>query len=192
MSSDPLGDLRLIVLNGTSSSGKTTLARALLERLPGQWLSISGDHFIAMSPGLKEYSGEELRSFWVGAYRAIAALCRSGNRAVVDLVVMKAFWLLDLAEALDGLEALFVGVRCPLEVAEERERARTNATDPLERRKEGIAKWQFEFVHAHGTYDVEVDTSVDSANECASAVIARAEAGSAEAFATLLSERRGD
>ena len=54
---------------------------------------------------------------------------------------------------------LFVGVLCPLAELERRERGRN--------RMQGLAKWQFDRVHAHGTYDLQVDTSVSDPIECA-------------------------
>jgi chloramphenicol 3-O phosphotransferase len=180
----------LIVLNGTSSSGKTTLARALLERLDGPWLSIQGDQFLAMTPSREKFTLDEWASFWRGAYGAIAAFARAGNSAVVDIIAMKAFWLSDLAEAFDGVDALFVGVRCPLDIAEAREHIRVDAKDPIERRAIGIARRQFEIVHEHGIYDVEVDTSLLSPDQCAAMVIDRLNSGPREAFANLRSSLR--
>ena len=54
---------------------------------------------------------------------------------------------------------LFVGVRCPLEELERRERGRN--------RDQGLARRQFDIVHAHKVYDVEVDTFTHSPIECA-------------------------
>ncbi len=41
---------RIIILNGASSSGKTTLARALQDELPGDWLRLSIDDLVAALP----------------------------------------------------------------------------------------------------------------------------------------------
>jgi chloramphenicol 3-O phosphotransferase len=53
-----------------------------------------------------------------------------------------------------------IGVRCPLEVLKEREKSRGDRTL-------GQARLQHELVHAHGVYDLEVDTAQFSAAECA-------------------------
>lgn len=58
-----------------------------------------------------------------------------------------------------GFPVLFVGVRCPHEELERRERERDG--------EPGLARFQFDIVHAHGVYDVEVDTSIHSSKECA-------------------------
>jgi chloramphenicol 3-O phosphotransferase len=53
-----------------------------------------------------------------------------------------------------------VAVRCPLEELLRRERARGD-------RSAGTAAAQYDVVHAHGDYDIEVDTSTHTADECA-------------------------
>ncbi|HEX8971095.1 phosphotransferase-like protein [Oryzihumus sp.] len=78
---------------------------------------------------------------------------------------------------------VFVGVRCPLEETVAREAARGD-------RPIGQAASQFEQVHAHGVYDVEVDTSILSARQCAEKVKAHlAQPISPSAFARLLRSR---
>ena len=41
---------RIVLLNGTSSSGKTTLVRALQDRLPDPWLELGIDRFVFALP----------------------------------------------------------------------------------------------------------------------------------------------
>jgi chloramphenicol 3-O phosphotransferase len=59
---------------------------------------------------------------------------------------------------------LFVGVHCRPEILAERERGRGD-------RQVGQALWQLPRVHGHGTYDVAVDTSDLSAEECAHRIL---------------------
>ena len=69
--------------------------------------------------------------------------------------------------ALAALPVLFVGVRCPLAVAEQRERARGD-------RAPGGARVFHGLVHAlvatHGRYDLEIDTSTCSPEEGAARI----------------------
>ena len=60
---------------------------------------------------------------------------------------------------------LFVWVDCPLEELERRERARGD-------RSSGQAKWQYEHIHAHGVYDVTVNTHEMTSEACADAIVA--------------------
>lgn len=76
------------------------------------------------------------------------------------------------AKRLEGLPALFVGVRCPVEVILERRCAAPEgylSGDPDEPIPEPVLRWQRE-VHVPGIYDLEVDTSLLSPRECAEAI----------------------
>ena len=59
---------------------------------------------------------------------------------------------------------LWVGVHCPLPIAEQRERERGDRTV-------GTVRGQYAVVHAHRTYDLDVDTSAATPRECAEAIL---------------------
>jgi chloramphenicol 3-O phosphotransferase len=100
-----------------------------------------------------------------GFHAAAAAIARAGNLVIVDDVLEEnPPWVESLLELFDGLEVVFVGVRCPFEELERRERGRGD-------RREGMARLQFDQVHSRAIYDVNVDTSVLSLEECASTII---------------------
>jgi chloramphenicol 3-O phosphotransferase len=48
MSFAPAG--RIVVLNGTPRSGKSSIAGAIQERFDGVWMNLGVDHFKAMTP----------------------------------------------------------------------------------------------------------------------------------------------
>ena len=195
---------RVIVLNGTSSSGKSTLIRALQARLDGAWLGVGIDtvvfalpkqyldqplwsevfRYVDAEPGadapFRIETGELGQQLVEGLHRMVASLADAGLSVIVDHVLLEPEWVADLARRLATHEVLFVGVRCPREVVVERERARRDRTI-------GQAAAQVDVVHRAGGYDLEVDTSVLSP-EAAADVIARAvEAGMPRrAFANFL------
>jgi chloramphenicol 3-O phosphotransferase len=103
-----------------------------------------------------------------GMHRSIAALSRAGNNVVADHVLVEPEWLRECSALFSVLPAYFIGVRCPLEVLEQREQSRKDRTW-------GQARAQFDLVHAHGIYDLEVDTSIYSALDCASLIKERLE-----------------
>jgi chloramphenicol 3-O phosphotransferase len=70
-----------------------------------------------------------------------------------------------LAEALADVAVLWVGVRCDPEVAAVRERQRPD-------RIVGMARLQAERVHDGVAYDLTVDTTTASPEECSTAVLA--------------------
>lgn len=190
---------RVIILNGTSSAGKTTLGMALQRLLDPRPLLLGIDFFMAIVPPVGHMSmaaeqrtndnaaGDEASFRWVfpddpdggvrievgepgqrlirGMHRSIAALARAGNDVIFDHVLLEPAWWDDLLAALDGLDVTFVGVRCPLDVVEERERQRGH-------RVIGQARGHFDIVHAHGTYDIEVDTSQLPSEDAAQAIAA--------------------
>ncbi|MFE4516044.1 chloramphenicol phosphotransferase CPT [Kitasatospora sp. NPDC056783] len=175
--------MHVIVLNGGSSSGKSSIARHLQELLPQPWLHLGADTMVdALPPALRE-GGEGIGGVTDGdgtvevgpVFAAldaawtvgVAAMARAGARIVVDEVFLgtaasQARW----RAALEGLDVLWVGVRCDPAVAAAREAARGD-------RVSGMAAAQAEAVHQGVVYDLVVDTSRTSATDCARAVAAR-------------------
>ena len=74
-----------------------------------------------------------------------------------------------------------MAVRCPLEVAVQRERDRGD-------RHIGLVRQQFDLVHAGRTYDCEIDTSTLDPEACVAAIRPVIEAGGVRAFDVM---RRG-
>jgi chloramphenicol 3-O phosphotransferase len=174
---------KIVILNGTSSSGKTSIVKALQDLLDEPYLDAGIDKFIWMLPeryldrplwdevlGLATQAGEVGDRLMSGMHQAIAALSRMGNNVVADHVLVEPRWLQECVALFSDLPAFLVAVRCPLEVLEQRERARKNRTW-------GQARAQLGLVHAHGIYDLEVDTSISSAQECALQIKARLQDG---------------
>ncbi|CAA9264948.1 MAG: hypothetical protein AVDCRST_MAG41-2595 [uncultured Corynebacteriales bacterium] len=177
----------IVLLNGTSSAGKTSLAKALQRRwpgpllaigidtvvfaLPGRWLDPPGWHEVFVYTG----SGDGLRitpgplgdRLAAGLHRSVAALAGEGFDVVVDHVLLSAGWVADAAAAWAGHPVLSVGVRCPLAEVVRREATRGDRTL-------GQARAQFVPVHAHAGYDLEVDTSTGDPDACADLVLAAA------------------
>jgi chloramphenicol 3-O phosphotransferase len=100
-----------------------------------------------------------------GMRRAIAELARQRNNLIVD-EVMLADDRADYDQLLSEFAFFVVGVFAPLSVLEERERRRGD-------RMIGLARWQYDRIHAGATYDFEVDTSTLSPMECARRIKAK-------------------
>jgi chloramphenicol 3-O phosphotransferase len=158
----------IIILNGTSSSGKTSIAKALQDKLPVPYMHVSGLGFLTL---YNDRIWEEDQAYYriractmSGMHASVAVLARAGNPVILDHILHIDGWLQELVELLDGLNVYFVGVMCPLEVAENRENQRSD-------RQSGTAREQLEPTHAHGLYDLEVDTSVLNVDECADKIV---------------------
>lgn len=145
----------IILLNGASSSGKSTLAQALQERLPGAFWHVSIDHLVAarVLPQARidrgDFAWADLRpAFFEGFHNTLPALAAAGNSLVVEHIVESRAWMDRLLRLLDGHDVFFVGLHCPLDELERRERARGD-------RRIGEARADFETTHTFCVYDHE-------------------------------------
>jgi chloramphenicol 3-O phosphotransferase len=201
--SDDASPGQIVILNGAPRSGKSSVAAAIQEAFDGTWMNLGVDVARAMTPpraqpGIGLRPGEAKHPaaaivpvLFAALYESVAAHSKLGLNVVVDVGHHDAKIAADSARRLVGLPVLFVGVRCPIEVIMERrgasERGRYATAGPGEAVPAPVLLWQRE-VHAHWTYDVEVDTSVQSPKRCAKAIRRRLDEGPApEAFGRLAS-----
>ena len=188
---------QIIILNGTPRSGKSSIAAAIQARFDGVWMNLGVDVFKEhvtpqkFSPGIGLRPGGErpeiealVPTLYAALYATIAAHSDLGLNVVADVGHHDGYAeprniLADCARRLDGYPVLFVGVRCPVETIMERRRAAQTdrpdtylAASPDEPVPAPVLLWQ-EMVHRPGIYDLEVDTSVLSPEQCADAIAAR-------------------
>ncbi|WP_414665140.1 chloramphenicol phosphotransferase CPT family protein [Horticoccus sp. 23ND18S-11] len=158
----------VIVLNGASSAGKTSIARAIQRLSKSPVLYASLDNFTDMFhwPAIGDLDVQrECHRVGVSNFHAtLPILASSGFAVVVDHVFEQHAWFEATRNALSAKKTYFVGVHCPLDVLVDREKARGD-------RRVGLSRWQFDRVHVQKPYDLEVDTSKQSSESCASAVI---------------------
>jgi chloramphenicol 3-O phosphotransferase len=186
--------MAVILLNGTSSAGKTTLARAIQDEsttpfvywgidtlfalVPPNWgggrdgpLSRAGFFYDRSVAGILtiRYGPVGLRMLRSGC-RAAAAFARGGDDLVIDEMLLSPDLMPMWLDALAGLDPFLVHVTCPLAVAEQRELARGN--------EPGLARGHAESVHAHGRpYDLVVDTSTSTPAKLARTVLSSSRGG---------------
>jgi chloramphenicol 3-O phosphotransferase len=164
---------KIILINGTSSSGKTSIVHALQNLLEEAYLEAGIDKFIFMLPerylerplwddvlGLASRAGVAGHDLVKGMHQAIRALSLAGVNVIADHVLVEPAWAQECASLFADLPAYLIGVQCPLEVLEARERSRKNRTL-------GQARLQFAVIHKAACYDLMVDTSVLSPMDCA-------------------------
>lgn len=164
----------IIILNGTSSAGKSTLAKALQAQFDKPYLHAGIDNYIFMLP--KKYlnpplwgeifhyvytpdgaigaieTGEMGQQLISAMHHSVKALADAGFNVIVDHVILDRLWLSEMAQLFSAHRMWLVGVLCPLAIVEQREKDRKDRTL-------GQARAQYNTVHAHSGYDVEVDTS---------------------------------
>jgi len=184
----------IILLNGTPRCGKTSIARVIQESFPGVWINLGVDNYMAMipkqfQPGIGLRPGGEgpelepiIETLYAAMYQSIAAHSRLGVNIVADVghhdwYSRKLNILRNCARILDGLPAMIVGVRCPIEeIMRRREATWGKGYESDGRVPAPVLRWQ-EAVHQPGIYDVEVDTLRMSAEGCAGVIWSRLEGG---------------
>lgn len=158
---------RVILLNGPSSSGKSSIGRALQGVLADPWFLFpvdslgamrSSNHTRVLDPADIEAM---LRRTRVGYHRAVAALASAGNDVIMDYPLSEPWRVADLLDLLAGYDVTLVEVRCSSDELDRRERARGD-------RPVGLARSQHVF--AHDDRDITVDTSSTTPEACAIAI----------------------
>jgi chloramphenicol 3-O phosphotransferase len=176
-----MAEVKVIILNGIGSVGKSSTAKALQAITRDHFLHVLGDAFLDMvpeklwnrpegisfkqidnstGPSIEIEMGNAANRVFAGMRAAVAAMAEAGNNLIVDDVMLNADDQLDYRQQLDGIEHYFVGLFAPIETLEQRERERGD-------RLIGLARWQYERVHHGMKYDLEVDTATASVEECA-------------------------
>jgi chloramphenicol 3-O phosphotransferase len=136
----------IIFLNGASSSGKTCIIKAIQGRSPIPFLDLGLDKFVWMLPKqyldvpvwheVFTYEFEEdgmtirvIHSAPLGdrlistMHRCILTTSQAKMSILADHVLLEESWVEECADLFHSENAYLIGVRCPLEVLEERERS---------------------------------------------------------------------
>tara|TARA_R110000803_G_scaffold29237_4_gene66937 strand:- start:558 stop:1115 length:558 start_codon:yes stop_codon:yes gene_type:complete len=174
---------KIILLNGTSSAGKSSLARALQAVTAEPFLHVPMDAFLEMMP--PQYANHPEAFHFVpldgsappevaismgpygarvmqGMRSAMAAMARDGLNLIIDTVMLDDEWPL-FESLLAEFDLHLVGIFADIDVVERRERQRGD-------RDIGQARWQSGRVHKGLTYDLTVDTSRVSPDEAATQI----------------------
>ena len=162
----------VVVLNGTSSSGKTTIARALQEISPRLFLNFSIDNILSTLPASSlariersaDISDIPLKQLVRGFYACVRALLDNGHDLIIDHAVAAQYHLEALRTAISGHDALLVGVYCDAATLRERERARGD-------RRIGMAEEQLARVHSLLEYDLTIDSAKVAAADAAREIL---------------------
>ncbi len=152
----------VIFLHGASSSGKSTLARALQDRIEMPFWHISIDHLrdAGVLPTRRFKSGDfrwsdSRAGFFEGFHASLKAYANAGNNLILEHILDNDGWLPALRSLLTGHDVFFAAVHCPLALLIEREAARSDR--PL-----GSAKRDFETIHIGKTYDIELQSTAET------------------------------
>ncbi len=182
----------IILLNGCSSAGKSSITKAIQHLSDTPWLHFSLDAFINMMPhryigfgdnadnsyfsvipgsnDLGPTSHIKIGSLGKDVFDCMPLLAKlladHGNNLIIDEVLLSDDAVKMYAESLKNHRVYFVGVFAQLNAMQEREILRGD-------RSIGLANDQYNRVHT-GTkpYDLKVDTTQTSAFGCAKEILA--------------------
>lgn len=170
--------MTIIFLNGCTSAGKTSIARAMQSRPGAACLHFGIDDGFALLPpdhpdgywfdrddqNLVRLNYGTLGRHALAAYRrAAVAIAATGVDLVIDEVVLEAEFADDWLALTQGCDVFAVGVHCELAELERREMARGD-------RVVGQARGQIGQVHRWLAYDWEIDTTCLSPGAAAEAI----------------------
>ncbi|WP_077618388.1 chloramphenicol phosphotransferase CPT family protein [Bacillus sinesaloumensis] len=157
----------IIVLNGVSSSGKSTLAKEITKLLP-DFFAFSVDDYDLVVEKMEDRDNQRLIP--VGTeyfyYRNVAMFSERGINLILDQILHNPLTLQHFYKTLNNYPILLVGVHCPVEELKRREHFRGD-------RQIGQAISQLNFVHRQEIYDVEINTYTQSMMECAKEIVDR-------------------
>lgn len=154
----------VIVLNGASSSGKTTLAKMVRDRIGIGAAAVSIDDLYGRVDEQRRNDFALFRSLTQVLFDSAVAFAREGFDVVVDTVFERRECHEICVRSLQPFRTLIVGLQCPLDVLAERERTRAN-------RRVGLAADQAGRVHEGVHYDLVLDTASSSPDACAAAIV---------------------
>jgi chloramphenicol 3-O phosphotransferase len=144
---------KIILLNGTVSAGKSTLAKALRPVLEPQFCYYASDQLAdaGFRPLQLEARQAGRERFFRGFHQSIVAFAAAGNDLLVEHIIEEQNWADQLTELLAPFDVFWVGVHAPVEEIKRRERLRGDRT---------IGEGLFHLkTHSLCKYDLEVDTS---------------------------------
>ncbi len=162
----------IIVLNGPSSSGKTSIARELQELLPNYVLNFSIDSILYSLPpsALKRMTtgqknpGLDYFKLEIGYYKCARVLADAGHSLVLDNAVITETAAKELYANFSELKLIVIGVICSTIELDRREKRRGDRTL-------GEAASQQATVHKYLKYDFTVDSSSSTPKEIAEEII---------------------
>jgi len=155
----------IILLNGTSSSGKSTLSKAIIEEVP-EYFHLSVDEYAYFIDLMETREDKRLIPVETSYFfhRNIAMFSDSGVNVIVDTVFDNESSKEDFWKTLEGYPLLSVGVECPEEELARREEARGD-------RRTGLAKEQLDHVHKGNRYDLTINTHNESTKDSVARIV---------------------
>ena len=157
---------QIILLNGPSSSGKSTLSKALQALIEARrnetYVIVSIDNFMKLSEEETIYEDDVFEISGDMCTSALKSLKHSPG-VIIDHVITSERIFQQLTAMLSQYHIHSVHVTCPLKVLQNRECTRKN-------RCIGSAESSYTYLFPKDEYDLTVDTSMMTPDECSRAI----------------------
>lgn len=158
---------QVILLNGPSSSGKSTLARALQalirEKRSETYEVVSIDDFMHTDPMETIYE-DDVYEISGDLCKRVAEILDTGSGVIVDHVITSERIFNQLKETPGASPLRLVRLTCSPEILKRREQARGD-------RCPGSAESSAAYLYPKGGYDLVLDTGIHAPAENASAIL---------------------
>lgn len=177
---------RVIIINGGSSAGKTSMSLAFQNMMSEPYFLLGIDmYWFAMPPkeidletvtpqyyqwcqekgedGLEYFRilpGKYLNESMLARYKSMAAYLERGLNVIADEVFWTREWLIESLKALEPYTSYYVGIYCSDEELSRREIQRGD-------RYLGWARGSQIYAHKDAIYDLSIDNTSKSPEECA-------------------------
>lgn len=159
-------EVTVLLLNGPSSSGKSTLAKRLKEDIKvacnKEFEIVSIDDFLTMSKEELIYE-DDVFAITPQMENKITKLIQKNQGIIIDHVITSERIYHNLMEKLKGVTVYQICVTCPKEELQRREVQREN-------RFQGMAQASFDYLYPKQGYDITVDTFEYSLDECSNKI----------------------
>jgi len=180
---------KIILINGATSAGKSTLALSLQDDLDEPFWHFSIDHLrdSKVLPDSRIQNGDFEWSamrpdFFNGFHRCLPAVAAAGNNLIIEHIIETREWMDLLLSLLSPFDVFFIGIHCPLAELERREILRGN-------RPIGGARADYENIHTFGHYDLELESTVAMENNRVTALEAWINRKTPSAFTKMVNDK---
>ena len=161
-----IGNGQLILLNGPSSAGKSTIAGELalkLRQCGAEPVIISIDNYMKLEPG-EEIWEDDVFEIMPDMCRDITPALQQGKTVIVDHVITSARIYEALLDAAAGFRMTAVLVSCSVETLRRREKERGD-------RFPGSAETSLQYLYPKEGYDLRIDSGENGPTESAKKIM---------------------
>ena len=162
-----MGTGNIVVLNGVTSAGKSTLSRELQAAFDEPYYYVALDTFneilCPFGAGKGKFQDPEIMNSAVSVmHLLIRDFSQNGLNVIVDHILCDyGSWFYDCVDVLHEYPVMFVRIECNRDELFRRAKSRGYTTpERLNQIDQQLAK-----IHKHGTYDVTISTSENTIEE---------------------------